>query len=60
MERRWLTISEAARYFSMKPKTLYGLAARGRLPEDAILKLGRCIRLDVKRIEEQKAGGQGR
>jgi len=49
--RRWYSIPEAAKYFSMKPKTLYSLAGRGRLPKGAILKLGRSIRLNVEVIE---------
>ncbi len=56
-QKRWFSISEAAEYFSINAKTLYSLAARGRLPEDSVLKLGRAIRLDVKRIEEAQAGG---
>jgi len=52
-ERHWFTIAEAANYFSMKSKTLYSLAARRRLPDGAVLRLGRQVRLDVKKIEEE-------
>jgi len=50
--RRWVPIKEAAAYFSISAKTLYSLAARKRLPEGSVLRLGRQIRFDVKRIEE--------
>jgi len=52
-DRRWFTVSAAAEYFDTKPKTLYSLAARGRLPDGAVLRLGRSIRLDIKKIEER-------
>jgi len=52
-EHRWLTIPEAAEYFGLKSaKTLYSLAARGRLPAGSVLRLGRQIRIDVKSIED--------
>jgi hypothetical protein len=50
-ERRWYPIREAAAYFGLKPKTLYSLAARSRLPEGAVLRIGRQIRIDVAVIE---------
>jgi len=52
-DRRWFTVSAAAEYFDTKPKTLYSLAARGLLPEGAVLKLGRSIRLNVEIIEKK-------
>jgi len=58
VERRWLSVPEAAAYFSMKSKTLYSLAARGRLPEGSVLRLGRTIRIDVKKIEAESMAGQ--
>jgi len=57
-ECRWLTIREAAVYFSISAKTLYSLAARGRLPEGSVLRLGRQIRFDVERIEAGETGKQ--
>ena len=50
--RSWLTIREAAVYFSLSQKTLYSLAARGMLPDGAILRLGRQIRINAGIIEE--------
>jgi len=57
--RRWYSIPEAAAYFSIKPKTLYSLAARRRLPERAILKLGRSIRLNIEVIEREGIKNNG-
>ena len=51
--RRWFTVREAAEYFSMKEKTLYSLAGRGKLPDGSVLKIGRSIRFDVAAIEAQ-------
>jgi len=53
-ERRWFTIREAAEYFSLPKKTLYSLAARDRLPEGSVLRLGRQLRFDVEKIEKGK------
>lgn len=52
-QKKWLTVSEAADYFSLSRKTLYALAARGRLPEGSVLRLGRQIRINVKVIEAE-------
>lgn len=54
----WRSIPSAAEYFRTKPKTLYSLAARGRLPEGSVLRLGRAIRLNIEIIE--KEGIEGR
>lgn len=54
MTKRWFTIREAAEYFSMKEKTLYGLVGRELIPADAVLRLGRQIRVDVKKIENKE------
>jgi len=53
MEKKWFTVAEAAEYFSIKKKTLYSLIGRGLVPDDAVLRLGRQIRLDIKKIEEK-------
>ena len=53
-ERHWATISEAAEYFHLSAKTLYSLAARKLLPEDAVLKIGRAVRINIDAVE---AGG---
>jgi excisionase family DNA binding protein len=55
-QRTWLTVAEAAEYFQISPKTLYSLAARDRLPEGAVLKLGRQLRLNVEAIEHEAGG----
>lgn len=57
--RRWLSVSEACKYFGLKSsKTLYSLAARGRLPKGAVLRLGRQIRINVTVIEEEVEQGK--
>jgi excisionase family DNA binding protein len=51
--RKWLTVSEAADYFELKKSTLYSLAARGRLPDKSVLRLGRQIRINREVIEKE-------
>lgn len=53
MDKRWYSIAEAAEYFSMKKKTLYGLVGRGLIRDDAVLRLGRQLRIDIKKVEEE-------
>jgi hypothetical protein len=50
-QRRWFTVAETAGYFGLSQKTLNSLAARGRLPKGAVLRLGRQLRFDVAAIE---------
>jgi len=52
MTKRWYSIAEAADYFSIKKCTLYSLVGRGLIRDDAVLRLGRQIRLDIRKIEE--------
>ena len=58
--RRWLRVDEAANRLALPKKTLYSLAARGRLPEGSIMKIGRAIRFDILAIENGLAGPKGR
>jgi len=51
-QRRWFTAAETADYFGLSAKTLYSLVARGRLPEGAVLRLGRQLRFDITAIEQ--------
>lgn len=53
MKRSWLNVKQASEHFSISPKTLYSLIARGRLPSGAVLKLGRQIRINIERIETE-------
>jgi hypothetical protein len=50
--RRWFTAAETPAYFGLPAKTLYSLVARGRLPEGAVLRLGRQLRFDIMAIEQ--------
>lgn len=51
-QRRWFTAAETAAYFGLSVKTLYSLAARGRLTKGAVLRLGRQLRFDIAAIEQ--------
>jgi len=53
MQKRWFTIAEASAYFSIKSKTLYSLIGRGLIREDAILRLGRAIRINIEKVESE-------
>ena len=55
-KRRWLTIAEASSHFAISKKTLYSLAARGRFPKGAVLRLGRQIRINATAIEAEQGG----
>ncbi len=52
LQRRWFTAAETAAYFGLSAKTLYSLAARGRPPGGAVLRLGRQLRFDITAIEQ--------
>jgi hypothetical protein len=56
--RKWVAVDVAAEWFSIPQKTLYSLAARGRLPDGSIIKLGRAIRFNLAAIEDGLAKGQ--
>jgi len=60
-ERRitWLTIAAASSHFAISKKTLYSLAARGRLPKGSVLRLGRQIRINAAAIEANAEGLRG-
>jgi excisionase family DNA binding protein len=58
--KRWLTIREAAAFFSIPPRTLYSLIGRGLLPAGGVLRLGRQIRINVEAIEASAALKSGR
>ncbi|MBN2241148.1 MAG: helix-turn-helix domain-containing protein [Acidobacteria bacterium] len=54
--RRWLTVRQAGELFQVSPKTLFSLIGRGRLPAEAVLRIGRQIRLDVAALEAGLVG----
>ena len=60
MTRRWVTVKEAAEYFKIRPKTMYSLAARGKIPgrDHAIKRFGRQIRINIELIESADLGGR--
>lgn len=58
--RRWCTVRQAGEIFQVSPKTIFSLIGRGRLPAEAVLRIGRQIRLDVAAIEAGLSGPRGR
>lgn len=58
--RRWLCVADAAAYFSIRPKTLYSLIARGMIPSAAVLRLGKQIRIAVDFVERPETAPRGR
>jgi len=56
LERRWLTIPEAAKLYSLHPKSLYQLCKKRLVPFTRIpsLRGGRGqLRIDAKKFNEQ-------
>lgn len=49
-ERRWLKVTEAARYLSINPKTLYAILSRGELHH--VKRQGVGIRIDRIKLDE--------
>jgi excisionase family DNA binding protein len=56
MAKKWYSVREAAAYFNIKPATMYSLAARGRLGEGAVLRLGRQVRINPEKVEAAALG----
>ena len=50
MDRRWITILEAAQYLSIHPVTCRRLLDRNKIPGT---RFGRNIRVDLKKLTEQ-------
>jgi len=48
--RRWLTVSEAARYLRLTDGTVYTLFYAGKLPG---ARVGRSVRIDLKKLDAQ-------
>ncbi|MBW2645927.1 MAG: helix-turn-helix domain-containing protein [Deltaproteobacteria bacterium] len=49
MQRRWISVREAAEYLDLHVKTIYGLVARGTIPFSKISGYG--IRIDRKALD---------
>ena len=58
--RRWYSARELGAALSIKPKTLFSLAARGRLPKGSVIRLGKQLRFDLAAIENGLAIERGR
>jgi len=50
MQKRWLTVADAAKYLSLNVKTIYAQATKGEIPS---AKIGGSIRIDKKKLDEQ-------
>jgi len=48
MERRWLTVREAAEYLGLSVKGAHDMASAGKLPA---ARIGRLVRIDRQRLE---------
>jgi len=48
MEKRWITVVEAASYLSLHPVSIYRLIDRGQIPA---ARVGRNVRVDLKALE---------
>jgi excisionase family DNA binding protein len=48
MERRWLTVREAAEFLHISVKGAYDMAASGKLPA---ARVGRLVRVDLRALE---------
>ena len=53
-----MSAKAAGEYLDLKPKTLLSLAARGRIPQQGILRLGRQLRFNVAVIETEIQKGR--
>ena len=55
MERRWITVQDAADYLSIHPVTCRRLIDQGRIPASRV---GRSVRIDLRelnrRLEQNK------
>jgi len=61
IERRWLTVPEAASAYGLHPKTIYSLCQQRLIPHSRIpsLRGGRgMVRIDRKRLDEQLEAGE--
>jgi excisionase family DNA binding protein len=46
----WLTVQEAAPLLRMSPQGIYSAVREGQLPANAVLKIGRRVRINVKAL----------
>lgn len=49
----WLTVQEAAPLLRMSPQGIYSAIREGQLPTNAVLKVGRRIRINVRALTVQ-------
>jgi excisionase family DNA binding protein len=44
--KRWLSVPEAGDYLGCSPKAVYARIDRGRIPVDAVRRMGRTVTID--------------
>jgi excisionase family DNA binding protein len=52
-----LTVREVSALLKIKPKTLYRWIERDRIPSDAVVRLGRTIRLKREAVDQLMSEG---
>lgn len=53
--KRWISVKECAAYLSLHLKSVYVLIGRGEIPA---ARVGRSVRVDLKRLEEKMEIGE--
>jgi excisionase family DNA binding protein len=56
-DRRWLSVRQTAEFLGLHPKTVYDLAARGKIPS---AKIGGALRIDLRRLTQDLEGQEKR
>ena len=50
MQRRWISVKDAAEYLAIHPVTCRRLIDRGKIPA---IKIGRSVRVDLKALDKK-------
>ena len=58
MEKRLITVKELADYISSTKGSIYQMLFRHEIPEQAVVKLGRAVRFDLKEIDKWIEGNK--
>jgi len=58
MEKRLITVKELADYISATKGAIYQMLFRREIPEQAVVKLGRAVRFDLKEIDKWIEGSK--
>jgi len=58
MEKRLITVKELADYISSTKGSIYQMLFKHMIPEQAVVKLGRAVRFDLKEIDKWIEGNK--